>query len=66
MKLIDLTPAEFACSMSMACPAVLKSEDGLRYVLIGKQVEVPGRVGEGEAAVEIPTELLESAIRKGD
>jgi hypothetical protein len=63
---VDLTPAHFACSVGMSCPAVYKGDEN--YVVVGRLVtpEEPTmrrRVGPGEAAVEISAELLEGAIK---
>jgi hypothetical protein len=60
----DLTPAEYKCPAG-DCPAVLSTEG--RYVIIGKRIDpeaegLSGRVGESEAAVEIPAEILLSAL----
>jgi hypothetical protein len=61
----DLTPAEHRCDVSVSCPAVLRTEG--RYVIIGKRLDpeaegLSGKVGESEAAVEIPAEILLSAL----
>jgi hypothetical protein len=61
----DLTPAEHRCEISVSCPAVLRTEG--RYVIIGKRLDpeaegLSGKVGESEAAVEIPAEILLSAL----
>jgi hypothetical protein len=63
---VDLTPARFACSLAMSCPAVYKDDEN--YVIVGKLItpEDPlmrQRVGPGEAAMEISVELLEGAVR---
>jgi len=47
------------------CPAVLRTEG--RYVIIGKRLDpeaegLSGKVGESEEAVEIPAEILLSAL----
>jgi hypothetical protein len=60
----DLTPAEYRCPMG-DCPAVLSTEG--RYVIIGKRLDpeaegLSGRVGEDEAAVEIPAEMLLASL----
>ena len=62
---VDLTPAEHRCEVSVSCPAVLSTEG--RYVIIGKRLDpeaegLSGKVGESEAAVEIPAEILLSAL----
>jgi hypothetical protein len=61
----DLTPAEHRCEVGASCPAVLHTEG--RYVIIGKRLDpeaegLSGKVGESEAAVEIPAEILLSAL----
>jgi len=63
---VDLTPARFACSLTMSCPAVYKGHEN--YVIVGKLITpqdpmIRQRVGPGEAAVEISVELLEGAVR---
>ena len=63
---IDVTPARFACSLSMSCPAVYKGDEN--YIVVGKLITpkdqaMRERVGKGEAAVEISAELLEGAVR---
>lgn len=66
-KLRDLTPVKFLCGpLASSCPAVLKSNMN-SYVIIGKiadseSPELRGRVGQDEMAVEISSELLETAI----
>jgi hypothetical protein len=65
----DLTPAEHRCEISVSCPAVLRTEG--RYVIIGKRLDpeaegLSGKVGESEAAVEIPAEILLSALGVDD
>jgi hypothetical protein len=60
----DITPAEHRCPTG-ECPAVLSTEG--RYVIIGKRLDpeaegLSGRVGEDEEAVEIPAEILLSAL----
>jgi hypothetical protein len=62
---VDLTPAEHRCEISVSCPAVLRTEG--RYVIIGKRLDpeaegLSGKVGESEEAVEIPAEILLSAL----
>jgi hypothetical protein len=64
----DLTPAEHRCPTG-ECPAVLSTEG--RYVIIGKRIDpeaegLAGKVGESEAAVEIPAEILLSALGVDD
>lgn len=66
--LVDLTPAEFACSMTMSCPALLKDERSGTYVVIGKIRDpqspgLRGRVGSDEMAIEISSALVDDAIR---
>jgi hypothetical protein len=73
-KLTDLTPEEFRCKpLGPTCPAVLRRGDkyviigtcvALRQIFVDEYPELPGRVGPGEAAVEISAELLEAAIAK--
>jgi hypothetical protein len=60
----DLTPAEYRCPTG-ECPAVLSTEG--RYVIIGKRIDpeaegLSGKVGESEEAIEIPAEILLSAL----
>jgi hypothetical protein len=67
IKLKDITPDQFLCSLSMACPAIFESNEG-SFVIIGKicDQETPQlkeRIGKNEIAVEIPQELLLSALR---
>ena len=59
----ELTPDSVNCGIA-ACPALFETSSGT-YVLIGRAIAadevascLPGRVGEGEAAIEIPRELL--------
>jgi hypothetical protein len=66
---VDLTPAEHRCEVSVSCPAVLSTEG--RYVIIGKRIDpeaegLSGKVGESEAAVEIPAEILLSSLGVDD
>lgn len=64
MKLKDITPPEFLCSLSMACPTIFKT-DRDTYIIIGKVVSHPdldGRVGAGETTVEIPCDLVLKAL----
>jgi hypothetical protein len=68
LDLVDITPPEFACAMTMSCPAVLKNEKTGHYVIIGKLRDpnspgLRGRVGDGEVALEISRELLEGALK---
>jgi hypothetical protein len=61
----DITPAEHRCDVTSSCPAVLRTEG--RYVIIGKRLDpeaegLSGKVGESEEAIEIPAEILLSAL----
>jgi hypothetical protein len=65
----DLTPAEHRCEIGVSCPAVLRTEG--RYVIIGKRLDpeaegLSGKVGESEAAVEIPAEIVLAALGVDD
>lgn len=68
--LIELTPARHRCyGVSSTCPAVFKSEKRT-YVIVGKVIDVSsheelrGRIGDNEAAVEIPADLIEAIIAR--
>ena len=61
----DITPEKFLCP-SGDCPAVLKT-DRDTYIIVGKRVDplppdLAGRVGDGDTVVEIPAEILETAV----
>jgi hypothetical protein len=63
-KLINITAPQHRCSLG-ACPAVYKFDGDKFYGIIGKVVDDPDladRIGEGEAAVEIPAEILLSSL----
>ena len=65
----DLTPSKFACTYTMSCPAVLQDQSDGSYLIIGQAcdaapVNLSQRVGEEEALVRIPGELLEGALSK--
>ena len=75
----EITPDKFRCTLVECpaifttkchlghCPAIAK--DGNNYIIIGKIVtvddhpELAGRIGDGEAAVEIPAELIDEAVK---
>lgn len=59
----EVTPALFNCAVG-PCPAIFETERKT-YILIGAVIDsetaeslFPGRVGEGEMAVEVPRSLL--------
>jgi len=63
MKLIDLTPRSIRCGVG-PCPAIYKTERNT-FVVIGTilgdreaKKSLQGKIGEGEAAVEVPEKLL--------
>lgn len=65
----DLTPSSFSCLIG-ACPAIFET-DQKTYIIIGSVVDsktvkelLPGRVGKGEIAIEIPQELLPFDVKK--
>lgn len=63
-KLINITAPQYRCTWG-ACPAVYKFYGDNSYGIIGKVVKDPDladRIGEGEAAVEIPADLLLSSL----
>jgi hypothetical protein len=63
MKLKDITPEGF-CSYSASCPAIFETDNNT-FVIIGKVVSHPDleeRVGEGEAVVEVSSELVLKAL----
>lgn len=63
-KLINITAPQYRCTWG-ACPAVYKFYGDNSYGIIGKVVNDPDladRIGEGEAAVEIPADLLLSSL----
>jgi hypothetical protein len=47
------------------CPAVFKEEGTGKFVVVGAQREVAGRVGQGEGAVAIDQGLLSRAVISG-
>jgi hypothetical protein len=62
-KLTNITAPQHRCPVG-ECPAVYKSEDGRTFTIVGKRV-MPIRdniIGPGEEAVEIPAEILLSAL----
>lgn len=68
MELTDITPAQYKCQPgSSMCPAVLQTDAGT-YIIIGTrldmstEISLSDRIGLDEAAVEIPAEILESAL----
>jgi hypothetical protein len=68
-KLIELTPLEFQCSMSMACPGVWRSEDGKTYQIRGLKVcptigtdDSYATIAGREETIEISSDLLLSAL----
>jgi hypothetical protein len=67
LKLIDITPAKFACGGGVSsCPAVFKSPKAT-YVVVGTIYgddagDLKDRIGPGEIAIEISAELLETAL----
>lgn len=63
-KLINITAPQYRCTFG-ACPAVYKFYGDESYGIIGKVVNDPDladRIGEGEAAVEIPADLLLASL----
>ena len=70
MKLRDITPKSLQCIIS-SCPAIYETDRGT-IVLIGRRLDsvrdsglLPGKVGEGEVAIEIPRELLSGILHHG-
>ena len=67
MKLTDITPERFRGIA--ACPAIFESNNGT-FVLTGRKLDdkecckISSRIGQHEAAVEIPQELLSELIKK--
>lgn len=68
MKLTDITPVKHKCgTVGTMCPTVLQTDAGT-YIIIGKrldmstEISLSDRIGLDEAAVEIPAEILESAL----
>lgn len=64
----DITPSSFNCGIAV-CPAIFET-DQRTYIIIGSVVDsktvkelLPGRVGKGEIAIEIPQELLPFDVR---
>jgi hypothetical protein len=62
----DLTPAEHRCDIGASCPAVLDDDSG-SFVFIGKHLdpvpeELSGKVGDTEAAVRLPRDLVLSSL----
>ena len=62
-KLREITPAHLRCLVG-ACPAVYETDDG-RLLIIGKTLSPeaasllpPGKVGPGEAVIEISRALI--------
>lgn len=60
----DITPEQYRCSMSMACPKVERSEDGKTYRITGNHVRNDICIirNKCEATIEIPAEILEGAL----
>lgn len=67
-RLKDITPQRFLCGPTISsCPAVFKSSSH-SYVIIGKACKADdpalhGRIGPGELAIEISSDLLEAALQ---
>lgn len=63
----NLTPERYRCEVCASCPAVYDAGDGT-LVIIGKHVTsddhsgIVGRIGEGEAAVQISADLVRDAL----
>jgi hypothetical protein len=66
MKIIEeITPSTYACLLG-ACPSIFVTDAG-SYVVVGRQLdraEQPtGKVGAGEAAIEISRDLIDQAVK---
>ncbi len=66
-KYRDITPAEFACAVSMACPSVKISEDGKTLEITGtlsalNGIEMATKHPGNEATIRISTSLVRSAL----
>ena len=65
-ELIEVTPDRYRCpAVPNTCPSVFVTPDGEHYVIVGKMVTDPdtlvdlkGRIGEGETAIEVPIGLM--------
>ncbi len=65
MKLVDITPVEFACgNCGCGCPAVLETESDT-YIIIGKKLSpaamaaVQGRVADDEYVIEVKKGMID-------
>ena len=67
MKLKEITPEAIRCTIG-ACPAIYETQKG-SFIIVGKRlsnkhIELEGRVGQDEDAVEIPMSLLSELFQK--
>ncbi len=67
LKLKEVTPKAYQCVIG-ACPSVFKT-DRNTYVIVGKLIDnikdidlLAQKVGEGETAIELPKEIIDSII----
>lgn len=65
-ELKDITPAEFACTLTASCPAIFENARANNFVIIGKVrskcAALEGRVGADEMAIEISADLIRVAL----
>ena len=69
MKLTEVTPKPFHCVVG-TCPAVFETDRGT-HVIVGAQLDLGmidsllrGRVGPGETAIEVKSELIMQLLNK--
>jgi hypothetical protein len=69
-SLKEITPVRMRCMIG-ACPAIFETADG-RHVIIGKIVSADdvhfgetlnGRIGPGEIAIEVPSDLIAGTVK---